>query len=83
MKTAIALHVSAWVEIPFFLCKAHRTPIALHVSAWIEMSKGGFAAIYYGVALHVSAWKEIYANVELEFCSSFNERRLIHLQVQR
>ncbi len=33
----VALHVRAWVEIPFFIALAYASAVALHVRAWVEI----------------------------------------------
>ena len=64
--TAVALFVSAWIEIMLMTIASFEYGVALFVSAWIEiddlLKDSGLTA----VALFVSAWIEIVMEDQLQ-----------------
>ena len=57
---AVALLVSAWIEISFLFLSRGVEVVALLVSAWIEIALATQPLDCHPVALLVSAWIEIY-----------------------
>ena len=58
-RDAVALLVSAWIEIILFYWSGYNIQVALLVSAWIEIDLGRYKRRWNLVALLVSAWIEI------------------------
>ena len=59
LAAAVALLVSAWIEIFSIFCTLYQFIVALLVSAWIEINDLTPLILMYLVALLVSAWIEI------------------------